>query len=187
MHARSLFWTTVATYTEVVVVTDDDYLKVSSLFRKGRLAFKRIDFIYAEFLTAMDSCDVGRRIVHQDGSTARSRLRRPSQQRPEDPEESPLNAHKGFVDDEWNHSMTFDGQVFLSKSNVTKDYLSLFLIGLQIVGLFLCAIALYFCYFHFHLFHYHVTGFYARLGHADAQHLMGDKLLHGKGVDKDEV
>lgn len=81
--------------------------------------------------------------------------------------------------------MTFDGQVFLSKT--TKDYLSLGLIGLQIGGLCLCAMALYFCYFHFHLFHYHVTAFYARLGHADAQHLMGDKLLHGKGVDKDEV
>ena len=93
--------------------------------------------------------------------------------------------------------MTFDGQVFLSKLrgraeavaagaalNGNWDY---FLVGLQILGLFLCTIAFYFCYFHFQLFHYHVTGFYARLGHADAQHLMGDKLLHGKGVEKDEV
>ena len=91
----------------------------------------------------------------------------------------------------WNHSMTFDGRVFLSKMrtaalilNGNWDY---FLIGVQVLGLFLCTIALYFCYFHFQLFHYHVTGVYARLGHADAQHLLGDKLLHGKGVEKDEV
>ena len=93
----------------------------------------------------------------------------------------------------WNHSMTFDGQVFMSKLRGRAEALLLngnwdyFLVGLQILGLFLCTIALYFCYFHFQLFHYHVTGFYARLGHADAQHLMGDKLLHGKGIDKDEV
>ena len=68
--------------------------------------------------------------------------------------------------------------------NGNWDY---FLIGVQVLGLFLCIIALYFCYFHFQLFHYHVTGVYARLGHADAQHLLGDKLLHGKGVEKDEV
>jgi len=32
-----------------------------------------------------------------------------------------------------------------------------------------------------------VTGIYAKFGHVHAQHLMGDKYLHGKGVKMDEV
>lgn len=132
----------------------------------------------------MDSCDTERLIVHpdQDGCREWSLRQRKSP-----------NVHKGsivtggsFSYEEWNHSMTFDGRVFLSKYYAEYKGLG-FLIGLQILGLFLCATALYFCYFHFQLFHYHVTGLYAGLGHADAQHLMGDKFLHGKGVAKDEV
>ena len=55
------------------------------------------------------------------------------------------------------------------------------------LGIVVCLIALYLCYFHFEWFHYHVTGMYANLGHPHAQHLMGDKLLFGKGVEMDEV
>jgi len=32
-----------------------------------------------------------------------------------------------------------------------------------------------------------VTGIYAKFGHVHAQHLMGDKYLHGKGVKMDEI
>ena len=48
-------------------------------------------------------------------------------------------------------------------------------------------IALYTCYFHFDYFHYRVCNVYANLGHADAQHILGERLLHGKGVEKDQV
>ena len=48
-------------------------------------------------------------------------------------------------------------------------------------------IALYTCYFHFDHFHYRVCSVYANLGHADAQHILGERLLHGKGVEKDQV
>ena len=80
--------------------------------------------------------------------------------------------------------MTFDGRLFLSRLRRNPDYACL---GFEVFGVVLCIVALYFCYFHFELMHYHVTSFYAGLGHPHAQHLMGDKLLHGKGVDKDEV
>jgi hypothetical protein len=84
----------------------------------------------------------------------------------------------------WNHAMTFDGKLFLSRIKRNPDYVC---IGLEVFGIVIACIALYICYFHFDLFHYHVSTVYAQLGHPHAQHLVGDKLLHGKGVDKDEV
>merc|ERR1712083_922083 len=78
----------------------------------------------------MDSCDTERLIVHQDESTAamptpmpmppsprerrQLRLRRntvPRSARNNLDEEAPSSQDSG----NWNHSMTFDGQVFLSK------------------------------------------------------------------------
>ena len=83
--------------------------------------------------------------------------------------------------------MTFDGREFLSKKKIEAEAEDRLLLTALSIGLALCLTALYACYFHFDLFHYHVTSVYAGLGHPEAQHLLGDKLLHGKGVDKDEV
>jgi len=60
-------------------------------------------------------------------------------------------------------------------------------IALNIIGIIMALIALYTCYFHFDHFHYRVCSVYANLGHADAQHILGERLLHGKGVEKDQV
>ena len=60
-------------------------------------------------------------------------------------------------------------------------------IGLNITGIIIALVALYVCYFHFDYFHYQLCNVYASLGHADAQHIMGERLLHGKGVEKDQV
>ncbi len=95
--------------------------------------------------------------------------------------------HSSPVTSHWNHSSTFDGRLFLSrliKNGSPADYGC---IGILIVLLGLCLVALYFCYFHFQWFHFHVTHAYAHIGHIEAQHLMGDKYLHGQGIDKDEV
>ena len=60
-------------------------------------------------------------------------------------------------------------------------------IGLNITGILIALVALYVCYFHFDSFHYQLCNVYASLGHADAQHIVGERLLHGKGLEKDQV
>ncbi len=48
-------------------------------------------------------------------------------------------------------------------------------------------IAMYFCYFHFDMFHFTVAHAYAKLGNPHAQHIVGERLLYGKGVEMDKV
>ena len=55
------------------------------------------------------------------------------------------------------------------------------------IGIIFTLGALYVCYFHFDFFHYRLCTVYASLGHADAQHIVGERLLHGRGVEKDQV
>jgi len=45
----------------------------------------------------------------------------------------------------------------------------------------------YYCYFHFHWFHYQIARSYAHLGYPHAQHIVGERLLHGSGVEQDQV
>merc|ERR1712038_1124384 len=80
------------------------------------------------------------------------------------------------LDRQWNHNVALDGKLFLSRLRKNPDYV---FIGLEFFGILVCIVALYYCYFHFDWFHYHVTRVYANLDHPHAQHLMGDKLLHG--------
>ena len=136
-----------------------------------------------------------RLIVHQDqdGSLEtkeschlRGRQRHQQKQPKEEVRFVPRR-HSTPVTSHWNHSSTFDGRLFLSrliKNGSPADYGC---IGILIVLLGLCLVALYFCYFHFQWFHFHVTHAYAHIGHIEAQHLLGDKYLHGQGIDKDEV
>ena len=134
-------------------------------------------------------------IVHhpnQDGwigkDSCHLRGRRKSKKPRENKEVNFVPDDSAPVTSHWNHSSTFDGRLFLSRMKLENgspaDYGA---IGILIVLLGLCFMALYFCYFHFQWFHFHVTHAYARIGHVEAQHLMGDKYLHGQGIDKDEV
>jgi hypothetical protein len=76
------------------------------------------------------------------------------------------------------------GRIARISGSVRSDQ---FWIALNIIGIIIALIALYTCYFHFDHFHYRVCSVYANLGHADAQHILGERLLHGKGVEKDQV
>ena len=60
-------------------------------------------------------------------------------------------------------------------------------IALNVAGILTALVSLYVCYFHFDIFHYNLCHLYARFGHADAQHIVGERLLHGRGVDKNPV
>lgn len=55
------------------------------------------------------------------------------------------------------------------------------------LGLVVCLCLGYYVYFNFHEFHFHLSRAYASLGHAHAQHLVGERMLHGAGTAKDEV
>jgi hypothetical protein len=46
---------------------------------------------------------------------------------------------------------------------------------------------MYACYFHFDAFHFTVAHTYAKLGNPHAQHIVGERLLYGKGVEMDKV
>ena len=60
-------------------------------------------------------------------------------------------------------------------------------IGLNVIGIVIALITLYTCYFHFDYFHYRLSSVYANLGHAEAQHIIGERLLHGRGIEKNPV
>ena len=60
-------------------------------------------------------------------------------------------------------------------------------IWLNAIGIVVALVSLYICYFHFDTFHYNLCSFYARIGHAEAQHVVGERLLHGMGVEKNPV
>lgn len=87
-------------------------------------------------------------------------------------------------DSEFNELLPYGGQVYLGRTKKPEGWMC---IAFLVVCLFACLVLLYFCYFHFHWFHFHVTHAYAQLGHVHAQHVVGERLLHGKGVPKDQV
>merc|ERR1712198_194389 len=54
-----------------------------------------------------------------------------------------------------------------------------YIIGGELFLLFVTCVLLFWCYHHPSWFHFQVTRAAANLGHLEAQHLVGQKLLHG--------
>jgi len=50
----------------------------------------------------------------------------------------------------------------------------------QVIAIFGAVSLAYYTYYYFDNFHYHVTRGYAHLGYPEAQHIIGQKLLHGE-------
>ena len=88
--------------------------------------------------------------------------------------------HKGQL----GQKQHFLGRVAKSTRNI-RSYQIWILVNS--IGIIFTLVALYMCYFHFDFFHYRLCTVYASLGHADAQHIVGERLLHGRGVEKDQV
>jgi len=57
-----------------------------------------------------------------------------------------------------------------------------YIIMAEVGVLLVCLVLLFLCVTHPKWFHYQVTRVYAYMGHAHAQHLMGEKLMAGRGV-----
>ncbi|XP_002739023.1 uncharacterized protein LOC100378684 [Saccoglossus kowalevskii] len=85
-------------------------------------------------------------------------------------------------DDEYDAKLPYGGKVYLARKKKPDTLLVKILEACLIVFVVFFA---YYAYFYFDNLHFHVTHGYAHLGHAQAMHLVGQKYMHGKGVDKD--
>ncbi|XP_025113882.1 uncharacterized protein LOC112575945 [Pomacea canaliculata] len=75
----------------------------------------------------------------------------------------------------------YTGKVFLARKKKPDPWYIRVLEAVVIVGA--VAAALY-CYYYFEHVHFHVTHGYAHLGYSEAQHQVGQRYLHGVGVEK---
>lgn len=84
-------------------------------------------------------------------------------------------------DSDWNNELPYGGKVFLARKK-RPDPVHV----RAIEGFALCAtiVFAFYAYFYFDHLHFHVTHAYASLGYSSAQHQVGQRYLHGKGVEK---
>ncbi|XP_077983473.1 uncharacterized protein LOC144438291 [Glandiceps talaboti] len=86
-------------------------------------------------------------------------------------------------DDEYDSRLPYGGKVYLARKK-KPDSLTVRILEACLI-IFTIAF-IYYAYFYFDHLHFHVTHAYAHLGHAQAMHLVGQRYLNGKGVDKDD-
>ncbi|KAK3754094.1 hypothetical protein RRG08_024169 [Elysia crispata] len=60
----------------------------------------------------------------------------------------------------------------------------MYILVLEVLMIIFVAVGGLYCWFYFENVHFHVTHAYAHLGYDVAQHQVGQRYLHGKGVDK---
>ena len=85
---------------------------------------------------------------------------------------------------EWTDLINFNGRHYLARVKKQDDCL---VITFEILLVVAALLSMYFCYFHFQWFQFTILKGYARIGHPHAQHIVGERLLHGKGVEQDKV
>ena len=88
-------------------------------------------------------------------------------------------------DSELNTLLDYGGNSYLARTKkIPEGWISIAFLSL---GAVFCVCLAYYVYFNYHEFHYNLSRAYASLGHAKAQHIVGERLLHGVGVEKDEA
>jgi len=85
-------------------------------------------------------------------------------------------------DPDYDPSLPYGGKVFLPRKK--KPDPTWVTVTEALVIICTIAFAIY-SYFYIETVHYHVTHGYAHLGFMDAQHMVGQRLYHGKGVEQD--
>ncbi|KAL5022433.1 hypothetical protein ScPMuIL_001588 [Solemya velum] len=84
-------------------------------------------------------------------------------------------------DPEWDPNLPYGGKVYLARRKKPDPW------HVRILeGMLLCltlSFGLY-AFFYFENLHFHVTHAYAWMGYDSAQHQVGQRYLHGKGVEK---
>lgn len=68
----------------------------------------------------------------------------------------------------------------MCKLHLVFEFLHIFIMCGQVIAILGAASLAYYTYYYFDNFHYHVSRGYAHLGFPEAQHVVGQKLLHGE-------
>ncbi|XP_041375533.1 secretory immunoglobulin A-binding protein EsiB-like [Gigantopelta aegis] len=85
------------------------------------------------------------------------------------------------LDPEWNPNLPYGGKVYLARKKKSDPMY----VRVLEAGLIIFTFAMvYYAFFYFDNLHFHVVHAYAHLGYAHAQHQVGQRYLHGKGVEK---
>ncbi|XP_046334957.1 uncharacterized protein HI_1625-like [Haliotis cracherodii] len=84
-------------------------------------------------------------------------------------------------DPEWNSDLPYGGKVYLARKKKADPTYVRVLEVLLIV--FTVSLVIY-AYFYFDHLHFHIAHAYAHMGYATAQHQVGQRYLHGKGIDR---
>ncbi|KAK2192254.1 hypothetical protein NP493_36g06019 [Ridgeia piscesae] len=83
---------------------------------------------------------------------------------------------------DWDPNLPYGGKVYLARRKKPEPLWIRVTEAVVVIGTL--SFALY-CYFYFDNVHFHITHGYAKLGYAPAQHQVGQRYLHGAGVEKD--
>lgn len=86
-------------------------------------------------------------------------------------------------DGDWNPDLPYGGKVYLARKKKPDPW---WVLALEVIAISGAVGLAYYSYFYFENLHYHVTHGYAHLGYSVAQHLVGEKLLNGQGVEKNQ-
>ncbi|KAL3859926.1 hypothetical protein ACJMK2_010108 [Sinanodonta woodiana] len=84
-------------------------------------------------------------------------------------------------DSVWNPDLPYGGKVYLARRKKPDGW---FVTTIEGVVICLTIIFAFYAYFYFDNLHFHITHAYAHLGYPSAQHQVGQRYLHGKGVEK---
>ncbi|PAA67981.1 hypothetical protein BOX15_Mlig026715g2 [Macrostomum lignano] len=90
-------------------------------------------------------------------------------------------AYQPAPDDDWDPSMPYGGKVFLARRKKPDPW---WVTAIEITVLVGTACFAYYAYYYFDHLHFHVTKAYAHMGFKEAQHQIGQRYLHGKGVEQ---
>lgn len=87
-----------------------------------------------------------------------------------------------YVATDWDPDLPYGGKVFLARKKKPDPLWMKCLEALAVISVFGLV---YYSYYHFDHMHFHVTKAYAHMGFTEAEHIVGQRYLHGKGVRKD--
>jgi len=102
---------------------------------------------------------------------------------PKGADKKPLIPDLSDIDDSSDDDLPYGGRVFLAHKPRKDSWICIALQVLLVIAVFALA---FYAYFYFEHMHVNVLKFYANLGYDTAQHELGNRYLHGVGVDKHE-
>ncbi|KAL4234955.1 hypothetical protein ACF0H5_006597 [Mactra antiquata] len=84
-------------------------------------------------------------------------------------------------DSDWNPELPYGGKVHLARKKKDDPFHVRAIEAFALCATFVFA---FYAYYYYDNLHFHVTHAYAHLGYPSAQHQVGQRYLHGKGVEE---